>query len=92
MLKFKDAAGIQDGIEKLVVKAGRGGRDTIRFKLAQLGPRPRLPKPVSSEHFFPPDEPLVIQLVNAAGGCWQAVLEAEDFQRNRADAFKARSR
>jgi hypothetical protein len=79
--KYRDRAGLQDGITSMTLHAGSDGK--AKISVSGGGPHltlPGLPLPV----------PLAVQL-QGHGQCWSATYPPEGVQRNDAGRFKARS-
>jgi hypothetical protein len=78
---YKDRERLPDGLKTLTLKAGIAGRAKIIAKGAgaTLGVPP-----------LPAAFPLVVQLVNSHGFCWEASYPASGIQRNDAFQLKAK--
>ena len=75
---YKDAAAINGGVKKLLVKAGDAGKAKVvaKAKGASLA-TPDLPLTL----------PATMQLHGTNGTCWSAEFRVDGVQKNTADAF-----
>ncbi len=88
-LSYKRTDATPDGVASAKVSAGRPGKDKLQMKgrySVLAVPDPELPS-----QMFALDAPVVVQTINAAGGCWGATFEAGDVSRNDPDSFKAKT-
>ena len=85
---YKGRGANADGVETVILKAGLLGRAKllVKAKGAGLG----LPPPVSAVRQFAQDPTVRVQLVNTAGGCWEASFGFPAF-RNTPGTFKDKS-
>jgi uncharacterized delta-60 repeat protein len=65
--KLKDANGLEDGLTRVVLGGGTGGRTSL--SLSGKGPRLRLPT-------LPLATPLHVRLQSSTGACWDSVFSA----------------
>jgi hypothetical protein len=82
---YKDAGAGSNGIAKIILKAGTGiGKVLVKGSGTALP----LPAPVSpGTAFF--NEPVTVQVRNAAGNCWQASFPTS--KKNTGDSFTAKT-
>lgn len=85
---YKGRAANADGVETVILKAGLLGRAKLLVKAK--GAALTLPPPVSAVRQFAQDPAVRVQLVNTAGGCWEASFGFPAF-RNTPGAFKDKS-
>jgi cysteine-rich repeat protein len=81
--KYKDPAGIDDGIQKVILKAGAADQSKALAKgkgenLPDLDPGPAT-------------LPVMAQLINSDGVCFEGVFDTTDVIRNEAGLFKAKA-
>ncbi|MDX2166512.1 MAG: hypothetical protein SF182_05590 [Deltaproteobacteria bacterium] len=86
---FSDPVGNQGGTQKLLIKGGHAGKDSILVK--SKGPSLVLPAPVLQTQLFRQQDNVTVQLVSEAGGCWQSVFSPSAVQKNLVDQYKAKN-
>ena len=81
-LRYKSAAGLPDGVTRVVLKPGDAGgaRITLKARGEYLGV-PHLPLPL----------PLRVQLQGAHGPCWESRHTSVGVRRNDAQIFRGRA-
>lgn len=84
---FLDAAGFQYGVQKIVLKGGNPGRDSLQA--GGGGDELKLPLPVSGSQYFAQDENVIVQLVNDADACWQSTFQPRDVVNNMPELYQA---
>jgi hypothetical protein len=81
--KYGDKAGGQQGVQKIVLRAGEEGRTKVLVR----GRGANLPDPALAA-FVPP---VTVQLVNGFSlACWESTFEAGDVIKVEEDLFKAK--
>jgi DNA-binding beta-propeller fold protein YncE len=86
---FSDPSLSQSGVQKLLIKSGKPGKDTVLLK--GKGANLPLPAPVLQTQYFRQQSDVTIQLVSEAGGCWESVFPPSAMQKNAVDSYKARN-
>jgi cysteine-rich repeat protein len=82
--KYKDPARAQDGIQKIILKAGAAGKSKALVK----GKGANLPQPPAG----PLALPVTAQLVNDANAvCFEGVFDTADVIKNETEQFKAKA-
>jgi len=85
--RYRDRDGRDSGVEKILIKAGRPGKDKVLLKAR--GAAVPVPAPASSSSFLNQDDLVTVQLVNDAGFCWETVFSPDDVRSNRIDRYRA---
>jgi hypothetical protein len=86
--RFKDAAGLQHGVGKLLLKGGNPGRDKLLLK--GTGSTLPLSPAVGPGQYLSQQDDVTVQLVNSEGACWQSVFQPGHVAANRGDLYKAK--
>ena len=85
--RFVDTSGVQYGIQKLVLKGGNPGRDSLQA--GGGGEDLKLPLPVSATRYFAQDENVIVQLLNDIDECWQSTFRPADVVYNLPELYQA---
>jgi hypothetical protein len=85
--RFKDITTSQQGAHKIGIKGGSSGRGKLQAKASGL--QLPLPGAVDSTRYFNQQDDVTVQLVNDAGGCWEAVYPPGS-ATNRVTLYRAR--
>jgi hypothetical protein len=83
---YRDREGTSDGVSAVRLSAISSG--ATRLAVKARGVDLPLPSPISNAAMMTADPAVVVQLVNDAGGCWQAAHT--DLRRNTPEIFAAR--
>jgi hypothetical protein len=85
--RFVDSDGLQDGMERLLLRDRGAARDSI---IAQGGgDHLELPLPVGIDKFFAQQDEVVVQLVNDVDGCWESAFGPGDVTANTSVLYEA---
>ena len=85
--RFADAAALQQGAQKLLLKGGRPGKDKMLVRAAGIALA--LPAAASPTQYFAQQDDVTVQLVNDAGGCWESVFSPAAASHNQPTLYKA---
>jgi len=87
--KYKDPAGSQSGIQKIILKGSTGNKAKILMKGKGIG----LPDlPVADNPTLALDLPVLVQMVNTDNGlCFEAEYDSADVKKNVPEKFKAKA-
>ena len=85
--RYKDLTASQQGAQKIRIKSGNPGRDKLQAKASGL--QLPLPGPVLPGQYFQQQDNVTVQLINDAGGCWEAVFPPGS-AKNTATLYRAK--
>ncbi len=85
--RLSDASGMQYGMERLLLRGGRLGSDTLQAGAG--GDNLELPLPVSIDKFFAQQDDVIVQLVNNVNKCWQSTFRPRDVVHNLPELYEA---
>ncbi len=82
---YRDFGGLQDGVQKVLLKGSDRDRTKLMLKAKGGG--------VPDMFLAATSGPVTVQLLNSdTPVCWESVFDADDFKRNEADYLRAVSR
>lgn len=82
---YRDSAGAQDGVQKLLLKGSDRDRTKLMLKAKGAG--------IPAMSLASTSVPLTVQLLNSdTTVCWESVFDSDDIKRNEVDYLKAVSR
>lgn len=87
--KYKDKVSTEDGIRKVLLKAGSDGKS--KALLGAGGLNLPTPPPLDGTKFMDQDPSVVVQFLNSEGTCWSSEFLAASSRSNEPSKFIAKS-